>query len=79
MFKKITFEKRLGIDSSERKYIGMKVGVVSILVMLLGNLIAYSGYIGIGDGITLIGILGGTIALVLHVLLMYTNIFKKKE
>jgi len=79
MFEKITFEKKLGIDSSERKYIGMKVGVISILVMLFGNLIAFLGFIRIGDGITVIGIVGGAVALVLHFLGMYTNIFKEKK
>lgn len=38
MFEKFTFEKKLGIDSNEKKYGGLKVGTVSLLIAFAGVL-----------------------------------------
>ena len=75
MFEKITFEKKLGIDSSEKKYIGMKIGTVSFLVALLGGLVAFLGLGKVGYWIVVLGVVGGFVGMFLHFLAMFTSIF----
>jgi len=59
MFEKITFEKKLSIDSSENKYIGLKIATVSFLVALSGGLIAFLGLGKVGYWVVVVGVLGG--------------------
>jgi hypothetical protein len=76
MFEKITFEKKLGIDSSEKKYLGLKIATVSFLVALSGGLIAFLGLGKIGYWVVVVGVLGGFIGIFLHFLAMFTSLFK---
>ena len=45
---KITFEKRLGIDSKQRRWLGLKIIIISFLVALAGGLIVLLGVRDIG-------------------------------
>ena len=77
MFEKFTFEKKLGIDSSEKKYIGLKVATVSGLVAFSGGLIAFIGPGKVGYWIVVAGVVGGIVGLFQHFLAMFTPLFKK--
>ena len=77
MFEKITFEKNLGIDSSEKKWLGMKMATVSFLVALSGGLVAFSGLGKIGYWMVVVGVSGGCIGIFLHFLAMFTPLFKR--
>ena len=76
MLEKITFEKKLGIDSSEKKYIGLKVATVSFLVAFTGGLTAFLGLGKIGYWVVVVGVLGGFVGIILHLLAMFTPLFK---
>jgi len=73
MFEKFTFEKKLGIDSSEKKYIGLKVATISFLVALSGILVAFLGLVKHGYWIVVIGVLGGFVGMFLHFLSLFRN------
>jgi hypothetical protein len=77
MFEKFTFEKKLGIDSSQKKYIGLKIATVSFLVALSGALVAFLGLGKIGYWIVVVGILGGFVGIFLHFLAVFTPLFKE--
>jgi len=77
MFDKFTFEKKLGIDSSERKWVGLKIGTVSGLVAFSGGLVAFLGLGKIGYWIVVAGLLGGLVGMFLHFLSMFTLLFKR--
>ena len=77
MFDKFTFEKKLGIDSSEKKYIGMKIATVSFLVALFGALIAFLGLGKIGYWIVVVGVLGGGVGILLHFLVVFAPLFRR--
>ena len=73
MLEKITFEKKLGIDSREPKYRGLKVITVSFLFALVGFLLFLTGFETIGRlviYISFIGVLGG---LIFHIFLLFLN------
>jgi hypothetical protein len=76
MFEKFTFEKKLGIDSREKKWVGLKIATVSGLVALSGGLVAFLGLGKIGYWIVVVGVLGGFVGLSLHFLAMFTPLFK---
>ncbi len=78
MFDKFTFEKKLGIDSSEKKWIGLKVMTVSFLVAMFGGLIAFIGLGMLGYWIVVIGVLGGFVGISLHFISMFAPLFKGK-
>jgi hypothetical protein len=48
MLKKITFEKKLGIDSREPKWRGLKIATVSALVAFSGGALAFAGFGRVG-------------------------------
>ena len=76
MFEKFTFEKKLGIDSSEKKYIGLKVMTVSGLVAFAGAIVAFLGLGKVGYWIVVVGVLGAFVGISLHFLAMFTPLFK---
>jgi len=77
MFDKYTFEKKLGIDSSEKKWLGLKIATVSGLVAFSGGLVAFLGLGKIGYWILVAGVIGGFVGMFLHFLAMFTPIFKR--
>jgi hypothetical protein len=76
MLEKFTFEKKLGVDSSEKKWIGLKIMTVSFLVAMLGALIAVLGLGKVGYWVVVFGVLGGVVGIFLHFLAMFTPLFK---
>ena len=76
MLEKFTFEKKLGIDSSEKKWIGLKIATVSGLVAFSGVFAAFLGLGIIAYWIVVVGVLGGFVGLFLHFLAMFTPLFK---
>jgi hypothetical protein len=73
MLEKITFEKKLGIDSREKKYIGLKIGTISVLVGAAGGLVSILGLQNIGFWIVVIGVLGCGVGFVLHLVAMVSS------
>ena len=69
MLEKFTFEKKLGIDSSEKKWIGLKIATVSGLVAFSGGFAAFLGLGIIAYWIVVVG-------LFLLVLAMFPPLFK---
>lgn len=78
MLEEITFEKKLGIDSSEKKWVGLKIMTVSFLVAICGGLIAFLGLGKLGYWVVVVGVLGGFVGISLHFLAMFTPLFKGK-
>ena len=76
MLEKFTFEKKLGIDSSEKKYIGLKIATVSFLVAFTGMLIVSLGSREPGYWVVVVGISGGFVGMFFHFLAMFTKAFK---
>ena len=76
MLEKFTFEKKLGVDSSEKKWIGLKIMTVSFLVAMLGALFAVLGLGKVGYWVVVFGVLGGGVGIFLHFLAMFTPLFK---
>ena len=76
MLEKFTFEKKLGIDSSEKKWIGLKIATVSGLVAFSGGFAAFLGLGIIAYWIVVVGVLGGFVGLLLLFLAMFTPLFK---
>ena len=76
MLEKFTFEKKLGIDSSEKKWIGLKIATVSGFVAFSGGFAAFLGLGIIAYWIVVVGVLGGFVGLFLHFLAMFTPLFK---
>lgn len=66
MLEKITFEKKLGIDSSEKKWRGLKVMTVSFLVAMFGALLAFLGVYEVGRLVVITGITGGFVGMAMH-------------
>ena len=76
MLEKFTFEKKLGIDSSEKKWIGLKIATVSGLVAFSGGFAAFLGLGIFAYWIVVVGVLGGFVGLFLLFLAMFTPLFK---
>ena len=76
MLEKFTFEKKLGIDSSEKKWIGLKIGTVSGIIAFCGALVAWVGLGKLGYWIVAAGILGGVVGLILHFYAMLMSFVK---
>lgn len=79
MFKRLTFEKKLGIDSREPKWRGLKVVAVSGLVAFLGGGIAAVGLGGVGYWIVLLGFAGGVIGMAMHLYAFADEVFRRKK
>ena len=77
MLEKITFEKKLGIDSSERKWIGLKVATASGIIALFGALVAWAGLGKLGYWVVVAGVLGGGVGIILHFFAMLTSFAKR--
>jgi hypothetical protein len=57
------FEKKLGIDSSKKRWIGLKIGTVSGLAAFFGAFAMWLGAVELGRAIVVIGIAGGFIGI----------------
>ena len=77
MSEKFTFEKKLGIDSSEKKYQGLKVITIAFLVAMSGALIAFLGAIDFGRAVIIVGTLGGFVGMLMHFTAMLRQEKKK--
>jgi len=66
MFGKITFEKKLGIDSDDKKYCGLKVGTVSLLVSFAGFLCVVWGAVTFGRILVVLSFFGVCIGMGIH-------------
>lgn len=66
MFENFTFEKKLGIDSSEKKYYGLKVCTLSLLVAFVGILCVVLGAVSLGRILIVVSFLGMCVGMVVH-------------
>ena len=73
MLEKITFEKNLGIDSSHKKWRGLKIMTVSFLVALSGGVLAFLGLGKIGYWVVVVGVLGGFVGITMHFYAMFSQ------
>jgi len=78
MFEKFTFEKKLGTDSSVKKWIGLKIATVSGLVAFTGAIVAFLGLGKVAYWIVVGGVVGGFVGVFLHFLAMFTPLFKDR-
>ena len=76
MLEKITFEKKLGIDSNDKKWRGLKIMTVSFLVALGGGIVAFIGLGKLGYWVVVSGVLGGFIGMAMHFYAMFSQFFK---
>ncbi len=79
MLKKLTFEKKLGIDSREPKWRGLKVVTVSGLVAFLGGGIAVAGFGSLGYWFVLLGFAGGVIGMAMHLYALVGEVLRRKK
>jgi len=79
MLNKISFEKKLGIDSSDKKWRGMKVFTVSFLVCATGALLAFFGLGKIGYWVVVCGFFGCAIGMIMHFNAMFSSHAKSKR
>jgi len=70
VLEKITFEKKLGIDSSEKKYQGLKISTVSFFVVLAGALFSLTEFKVIKNILLFAGAAGFISGMVRHFWLM---------
>ena len=73
MLEKITFEKKLGIDSSDKKWRGLKIMTVAFLVAAAGALLAFIGWGKVGYWVVIVGVLCAFIGIVLHFGAMFSQ------
>lgn len=78
MFEKFTFEKKLGIDSSENKWRGLKVMTASFLLAMFGALLVFLGAIETGRVVVVAGITGGFVGMAMHFVSMF-RIFRESR
>lgn len=78
MLEKFTFEKKLGIDSSDKKWRGSKVMTVSFLLVLFGALLFFFGFVEIGRLVVISGIAGSFFGAALHLAAMF-RIYKESR
>jgi len=78
MFENFTFEKKLGIDSSERKYYGLKVGTLSLLVAFVGVLCVVLGAVSLGRILIVVSFLGMCVGMVVHFCAMARGSTRKR-
>ena len=67
MFKKFTFEKKLGIDSTKKEFKGIKISTLSFLVALAGILISLYVLEPLGTFIFYIGGLGVVVGIIMTI------------
>ncbi|WP_147275222.1 hypothetical protein [Thioalbus denitrificans] len=79
MFKKFTFEKKLGVDSREPKWRGLKIVTVSGLLAFLGGAFAAVGFGGLGYWLVLLGVAGVGIGMIMHFFALVTEILQRKR
>ena len=77
MLEKITFEKKLGIDSSDKKWRGLKIMSVSFLVALSGGVLTILGLGKVGYWVVVIGVLGGFVGLAVHLYAVFNQVSKR--
>ena len=73
MLEIITFEKKLGIDSSHKKWRGLKIMTVSFLVACTGAILTLLGLGKVGYWVVVLGVLGGFVGIVLHFYAMFSQ------
>lgn len=66
MFENFTFEKKLGIDSSEKKYHGLKIGTLSLLIAFVGVLCVALGAVSFGRFLIVVSFLGMCVGMIMH-------------
>ncbi len=66
MFKKITFEKKLGIDSTDKKWRGLKICTVSFFMAFFGFVLVFLSLREIGYWVLVVGVLVGFIGMAIH-------------
>ena len=72
----IAIEKKLGIDSSDKKWRGLKLMTVSFLVALGGGILAFIGLGKLGYWVVVAGVLGGFIGMAMHFYAMFSQFSK---
>jgi len=78
MLEKLTFEKKLGIDSSEKKWRGLKVMTVFFLLAMLGALLVFLGLVEVGRVVVFCGIAGGFVGMAMHFAALF-RIFRESR
>jgi hypothetical protein len=62
----MSFEKKLGIDSSKKRWLGLKIATISFLICAFGAVIAWLGRIEIGRVVIILGMIGGFAGMAVH-------------
>lgn len=73
MLEKITFEKKLGIDSKDKKWRGLKIMTVSFLVAAAGAILTVLGLGKLGYWVVVVGVLGGFVGIGVHFYAMFSQ------
>ena len=73
----MTFEKHLGIDSSNNKWLGLKLSTISVLIAFVGGLISFLEFDQLGYWALVLGVIGTIIGLLLHILILIRSLFAK--
>ena len=62
----MSFEKKLGIDSSKKRWLGLKIATISGLAAFLGAFVVWLGAVEFGRVILVLGIIGGFAGMAIH-------------
>ena len=73
MFNKLIFERKLGINSSEGKWVGLKIAFVSFVIVVSGFVFSIFIQDDIGRWISKIGIGGFFTGGLLHLFILFSR------
>ena len=79
MLKNITFEKKLGINSNEKVWLGLKIVTISILITFTGAFFIALDIVAFGKALVIIGLIGGFIGMATHFTLIILRFIKSRK
>ena len=78
MLDRVTLEKKLGIDSSQKKYQGLIIVTISFFVVFMGIILFMLGLGFVGRIFIFLGFTGSFIGIIRHFWIMFSEKQKKE-
>ena len=79
MLKNITFEKKLGINSKEKVWLGLKIATISGLIAFSGAFFVAFEIVFFGKMLVILGLVGAFVGIVTHFTLLVLKFIESKK